>query len=352
MNQKNLYLENGYLNFSQIVDNEYPFSFVIGGRATGKTFGALRYAAEHYQQTGETFIYMRRTKSQADLISTEFFNPFKPVNTEYGWEIEAFSVAKGVNGFYQCARDPDSGKRSPFGGCMGVIAAFSTFSNFRGFDASTVDLVIYDEFQRNAGERSIRDEGFALLNVFETVNRNRELIGRPPVKLICLSNANSISNDVYIDLQLVGPSEQMRKTGKNQWYLPERGIALYDLSDSQISRKKKDTALYRMDAGGRFTDMSLNNEYEDYDTSMIRSEPLKEFRPLVKIGEICIYQHKSDRRYYASFHEAGTFPHFNMTSVEKERFIRKYVYLWEAFLSDRISFESFLVKKIFEQLFV
>ena len=342
MKQKNLYLPSGYLDFEQLVDSEYPFAFCIGGRATGKTFGALAYAADHFKHTGETFIYMRRTKSQSDLISTDFFNPFKPVNNEYGWNIIPAPVAKGVSGFYQDGSGP----------CMGVIAAFSTFSNFRGFDASSVDLVVYDEFQRNSGERSIRDEGFALLNVFETVNRNRELTGKPPVKLVCLSNANSISNDTYIDLELVGPSEQMRKLGKNQWYLPERGIALYDLSDSEISKKKKDTALYRMDQGGRFSEMSLENVYEDYDETMIKSEPLREFRPLVRIGELCIYQHKSDRRYYVTFHESGSCPRYTMTEVEKTRFITRYSYLWEAFLGERITFESFLIKKLFEQLFL
>ena len=342
MKSKNIYLPSGYLDFSQVVDNEYPFSFVIGGRGTGKTFGALKYAVEHFMDTGSTFIYMRLMKSQADIVSTDFFNPFKAVNRETGWNVIPAPVAKGISGFYQDGS----------GACLGVIAAFSTFSNFRGFDASTVDLVIYDEFIKNAGERSIRDEGFALLNVYETVNRNRELSGGDPVKLVCLSNSNSISNDVYVDLELVGASEQQRKLGKNQYYLPERHIALYDLSDSEISQKKKDTALYQMDQGGRYTEMAIGNEYADYDQSGIRSEPLKEYRPLVRIGEICIYQHKSDRRYYATFHEAGNFPRYRTDSVEKERFIRKYVYLWEAYLSERISFESFLIKKLFEQLFV
>ena len=342
MKQKNIYLPNGYLDFGAILDDDYPFSFVIGGRATGKTYGSLKKAKERFEELGRTFIYMRRMKSQADLLSTDFFNPYKKLNSDLGWNVIPAPVAKGISGFYNDGS----------GACMGVIAAFSTFGSFRGFDASTTDLIIYDEFIRNAGERSIRDEGFQLMNVYETVNRNRELEGLPPVKMVCLSNSNSISNDIYVDLELVGIAEQQRKLRKNQFYLPERGIALYDLTDSEISKQKADTALYKMDTGGLYTAMSLNNEYEDYDTSLVKSEPLREFRPLVKIGAVCVYEHKSERRFYVTFHEAGTFPHFSMTSVEKERFVRKYIYLWENYLNERISFESFLIKKIFEQLFM
>lgn len=351
MKQKNLYLASGYLNFESVVDDECPFAFVIGGRGTGKTFGALDYCKRHYDATGRPFIYMRRTKTQAELVATDIFNPFRPLNDAFGWMVEPFPISKGVYGFYETMVD-ENGMKKPVGDYIGIIAALTTFSNFRGFDGSNIDIIVYDEFIKNKGEKSIRDEGFSLLNVFETVNRNREFYGSDSVKLVCLSNSNAIGNDVFLDLQLVAHAEFMQKKGKNQYYDFGRGIAIYDLADSEISKRKKDTALYKMDAGGAFSEMSIGNKYEDYDKGFVHSEPLQEYKPLVKIGEICIYTHKSEPRYYCTFHESGTVEVFKTTAVEKTKFIRKFSFLWDAYLSEQMVFDSFLCKKIFEEIFV
>ena len=346
---KNLYLPNGYWNFKSALDDDCPFAFVIGGRATGKTFGALEGVKDHFDATGRTFIYLRRTKTQADLMATDVFNPFRPINTLRGWNVQPFPVARGVTGFYNAAVEDD--KLKPAGSCMGVIASLSTFSNFRGFDASNLDFVIYDEFIKNRGEKSIRDEGFALLNVYETVNRNRELYGSNAVKMICLSNANTIANDVFLDLNLADKVEHMRKIRKNQYYDLGRGIAIYDLTDSEISKKKKQTALYKMDASGVYSDMALGNQYADYDTSFVQSQPLQEYNPVVIYADLCIYRHKSDRRYYATSHKSGTVPVFKATDVDKSKFIRTYGYLWEAYIDGLIRFDCFSNVKKFESIY-
>ena len=61
---RKLYLKNGYLNVPYILHYNVPFIFVVGGRGTGKTYGALKYVLE----SGTPFIYMRRTQSQADIM--------------------------------------------------------------------------------------------------------------------------------------------------------------------------------------------------------------------------------------------------------------------------------------------
>lgn len=341
MKQINLYLPSGYLDVGSILKLGYPFNFVIGGRGTGKSYGALKAAADYYRGSGSPFLYMRRTKAQADMISNDIFNPFRPINLDHDWNIHTGKIMKGVSGFYD-------GEKESY---CGVIAALSTFSNFRGFDASDVDLCIFDEFIKNKGERSIKDEGFALKNVYETINRNRELQGRKPLQMICLSNSNAIDNDIFIDFEIVQYAELMIKIGKNQWYLPDQGIAIFNLTDSPISQLKSKTALYKADAGGAFTEMSLENKYEDYDTSMVRSVPLREYKPIVQYGELVCYRHKADGSYYGSFHRSGTVPTFSTTDIDQVRFVRKYIYLWQAYLKENISFESFIVKKYFERVF-
>ncbi len=346
MKQKNLYLQDGYLDFDQVIDDRYPFTFIIAGRGTGKTFGALWSSYLYTHKTGKPIIYMRRTSKQADLLTTTVFNPYKSINSVKGINVQPYKIAKGIKGYY------DTINGEPAGSYIAVQAALTTFGNFRGFDGLDFDIIVYDEFIKNLEERSIKDEAFALKNVYETVNRNRELNGQPALKLICLSNSNAIDNDIFVGFEIVSDAETMIKLGKNQFYDDERGIAIYNLTDSPISQSKRKTALYKADAGSSYTDMAIGNKYADYDTTYVRSQPLREYRPIVKYGEMTVYKHKSDLRLYATFHSSGSCPKYDTTSIERERFIKKYAYLWEHYLNTRVYFDSFIVKKYFEKIFV
>lgn len=339
------------MDFTKILDDEYPLALLIGGRGTGKTYGALEEGKQHYDKTKRPFIYMRRTKAKSDLVATDVFNPYRPLNRDKGWSVYPYQVTKGISGFYNTVETEEDGRRA-VGDPIGIIAALSTFSNLRGIDGSNVDVVYLDEFIKEDQEKAIKNESFALLNVYETINRNRELNGEPPLKMVCMSNSNAIDNDIFVGLSLVQYAERMILTGKNQFYLPDRHIALYNLTDSPISAKKANTTLYQADQNGRYSDMALRSKYIDYDPTFVRSEPLIEYKLIAKIGELCLYRHKSEAKYYATFHQSGTAPEFAFTDVDKIRFLRKFDFLWNSYLSGRMSFETFYCKKMFENVFL
>ena len=69
----NLYDRRGYLNIPDILKCKQPFIFVVGGRGTGKTFGALREARRRYRATGARFMLLRRMQSQVDLITKQIY---------------------------------------------------------------------------------------------------------------------------------------------------------------------------------------------------------------------------------------------------------------------------------------
>ena len=58
---------------------DLPFMFLWGGRATGKTYGALLECASWYEKTGDRFIYQRRTDKQLAMCANMNTNPFKPI---------------------------------------------------------------------------------------------------------------------------------------------------------------------------------------------------------------------------------------------------------------------------------
>lgn len=325
------YPETGYVNIGGILCEGYPFNFICGGRGTGKTYDALRTA----RNQGIKFILLRRTQAQADLISKPEFSVFKPLNEDQGWSVIPERVSKYNSAFVE--NDIQ----------IGYTAALSTLSNMRGFDASDIRLIIYDEFIPEKHERPIKNEADALLNAYETINRNRELKGSAPVQLLCLANANDITNPVFESLGLIRIADRMQKKGTERWTDDKRGIQLIMLQRSPISRKKGQTALYNLTEGSGFYRMSLENSF-NVDRQHVRPRPLGEYVPVCMIGELCIYRHKSEARLYCTTHQAGVFSRkFGSSDTDKIYYKRIFVHHWEMYIQNQIDFEDVLSEKLF-----
>ena len=116
------------------------------------------------------------------------------MNSDYGYSYEI------SGGNISTITQKEDGKNI----LKGYAGALSTFSNIRGADFSDVKIIIYDEFIPEKTNRcSIRNEWDALLNLIETVNRNRELEGEESVKIILLSNATNIECDILAQSGLI-----------------------------------------------------------------------------------------------------------------------------------------------------
>ena len=331
-----IYLSSGYLDIAKILSYGVPFNFIVGGRATGKTYGALKYAYESHTR----FILMRRTQAQTDLINKPEFNPYKAINTDLGSDIQVKSISKYNSRIFEPAEDGEQ--------LLGYTCALSTISNMRGFDASDCKLLIYDEFIPERHERPIKGEGAAFLNAYESINRNRELKGEPPLQVLGLANAFNIANPIFMELGLVGRCEKMKNSDQELFIDRERGILLVLLQHSKISAAKADTALYRLSSGS-YSDMALSNDFIYNSTDNIKAQALKEYKLLCTVGEISIYRHKSKREYYVSEHRTGTAPLYKSDEVGIMRYRRKYgIVMAPAYVNNRVLFENILTKSLFE----
>ena len=328
----NLYLPSGYLNIAGILQLGLPFNFIVGGRGTGKTYGALKYAVE----SGRMFMFMRRTQEQCNLINKPQLSPFKDICIDTGWDIRTESISKYNAAFMRGDE------------CIGYTCALSTIANLRGFSAADVTLCIYDEFVKEIHERPIKGEGEALLNAYETMNRNRELKGQKPMQLLCLANAFDIANPIFMTLGLVGIAERMKQKQQEVYINRESGIALFLPMSEKISGAKSKTALYKATTGA-YTEMALSNEFAYNPTDRIKAQNLKEYRPIVTVGEITIYRHKSGRKYYVSEHRTGEPPEFHTDETDLKRFISNYGRrLYKAHMAGHVLFENMLCKSLFE----
>lgn len=333
-----LYTEAGWLDIPKLLNTNLPFLFVVGGRGTGKTYGALKEARQR-SEPDHRFLLLRRTLTQIEIINKPEYSPFKAIDNTEGYHTVSKPVSKYSSAFYE-GEAHDDGTVTAAGLPLGYTAALSTFSNMRSQDMSDVDLIIYDEFIPQAQERPMKDEAGALWNAYETINRNRELAGRSPCQLLCLANANDLGNPIFMDLQLIRRAEKMRQKKVEWWQDPEKGIGMAILQGSPISQQKRETALYRLLNDTEYTRMALDNDFSAEERSRAGAIPLKELAPVVAVGEICVYRIKAGG-FYVSGHKSGSPPVYGSGPKELQRFRMKYGYIWLAYMQRKITFEEY-----------
>ena len=340
---EDLYQANGYLAAAHILGSCPTFTWITGGRGTGKTYGCLKHV--RYDQPAP-FILLRRTQTQVDLMSNPRFSPFRAIDADTGQLTAVRKISKYVTGFYE--GELDGADIKAVGPPVGFAMALSTVHNIRGFSAE-VDYIIYDEFIPEPHERWITDEYTALLNAYETINRNRELQGRPPVKMVCLSNANQLANPYFIGLQVVRQVDQMVRKGITVWEDPDRELMLINLVRSPISEAKEKTALYRLSSGSSYAEMAIGNNYAGESRSRTGTIGLRELKPLVRIGELNLYRRKGCREVYGCTHASGSPQTYQTTDADIARFRARYGWTWELYLDDRIIWQDYLPEILYRK---
>lgn len=343
-----LYLDSGYLNVPGVKSCNVPNIFITGARGTGKTYGELYDLIEK-----ETpFILMRRTMAELEFLGKdESTNPFIPINAALG---TCVGLEKSGKYLYRIVDREynENGEYRVIRRC-GIAVALSTIANIRGFDGSPYEELFFDEFIPERHARPIREEFYAFMNALETVGRNRELQGKPPLRVVCAANSNRLDNPIYLGLNLVRKADAMKRKKQTVCILEKRGICLINLEDSPISQAKRETSLYKMAAGSGFADMALDNKYigEKEYNPLIRRANLKEYTPLAAIGEICVYEHKTRQEYYVCSTVSGSPPSFDMTDTDKERFKRAYWAVWAEYFENCVFFEDRLSELLLTKVF-
>ena len=341
-----IYDDNGYVNIPDILLHEAIFIFIYGGRGTGKTYGSLKeMIVSDYK-----FMYLRRLAAQVDIVKKDDTQPFRVLNRDMHWNIEPYPINKYISAFYDSDTNED-GKVIPVGDAKGYLTSLSTFSNLRGLDLHDIKIMIEDEFIPELNERPIKDEASAVFNAYETVNRNRELYGEDPVKFLFLANSNRIDNPLFMELNLIRIAEKIRKSGNEWYYDKKRRMLLIDLYKSKVSEEKSHTALYDLTRGTEFFNMAIKNTFINEERGRIQTKPIKEYRPVVTIGEITIYKHKSNQEFYVTGFRSGSPKEYGTGEKDRARFRKDYLYLWTAYMKNKIVFEEYIYEIIFDKYF-
>lgn len=271
-----IYAENGYLDIEKI--KKSPFIFLIGARRTGKTYGVSKYLLQNKRR----FMYIRRTTGELEFSMSDRNFAFRNMEAE-GFYLEAKKDGKYNYTIQTVAEEPQ---------IIGSATSLTLVSKMRGFDASGITDIMFDEFIPEKHVARIPHEGDAVLNMYETINGNRELEGQPPVRLWMLANSNNLSSEIIGAFSLRQKIESMQEKG--QEYSEYKNMTIVLSMHSPISDRKRQTALYQAIEDNQYTEMALNNtfSYDDF-SNVTRRYVISEYRPRCRIGSYVILDHKS-----------------------------------------------------------
>lgn len=343
MKKDDLYTKDGWISSTLLLDCPEPFVFAIGGRGIGKTYSILNTLHER----NTPFIYMRRTQTQLDSIAVQTLNPYNQICIDKGCDIICEKISKQTVGFFNRTmndkNEPEK-EQEPF--AIGI--ALSTFSTIRSLSAERFEVLFFDEIIPERHERPIKEEGIALANVIESINRNRELQNHKPIKCIFASNSNFLNSDIIKTFGVLDVIDRMNR--KNDFYYSNGDVAVFRFIDSPISERKKESVLYRTVNNKSFTDMSLNNKFSDADYENVKTRPIKEYNPLCSFDSITVMKHKSKREYYVINGITSKDVYHNLP-LSRKSFCRKYYYLYSAMIDKVVYYQTATAKLILEGAF-
>ena len=339
----NIYTPDGWLDIAHIeevaIRNLINFIIIIGKRQVGKTYGVLK----HMLDNDRRIILTRRVTAELQMLTNNVNSPFEKI---YPGEVQFKRGGKYTSDIVRTTLRDGEEVTTP----IGMACALTTIGNVRGFNGDIYTDWIFDEFIPEEHLYKVRNEGDAFLNAHTTLNGNRELEGRPPIRSWLLANSNNLNSGILSALNIDIEVERMSLTGEEVRLLTDRGIMIILPDSTKIIEARKQGALYRAigNRDSNFKKMAYENEFSYNDRSDVRSCSLRDYNPLITVGGITISLHKNEKLLYVSDRLRAT-PRHTYTDADSQ--IRQlktdYPELRPAFLKNRMIFQNMHVKNIF-----
>lgn len=283
MNIKEENYNDGYYHLKKDLE-DFPKAWcyvVYSKRGPGKTYSGLRYCYNNKDKF--KFAYIKRTNEDIDFICTDSIrsgidpSPFSPLNRDFGINVKAKRIDKGLGGFYECIDNELIGEP------LGYIISLNSIKRIKGFNlADNVDIIIFDEFIPQAGEIVKIKEGEMLLDLYMTISRDRIERGKDPLKLVLFANAEEISTPITNTLEITDIICEMED--RNIYFDSERDILIHHITEDEIPIKESaKVGIYKAMKGTKWFDKSFGGSFSNNDFSNIVNLPLKNYRCMIRL---------------------------------------------------------------------
>lgn len=341
----NIYTQEGWLDIphiAQIADrNNIAFIIIIGKRQVGKTYGVLKFMLD----SDKRFILIRGMKSELEMLERNVNSPFEKIE---GYQ-DKILFQKDSDYTATIKRLDKKEDGTEFLTSIGMGSALSCIGRIRGFNGDIYTDLVYDEFIPESHLLKVRHGDDAFNNMYTTVAGNRELEGRPPLRVWLLANTNKLDSDILEALHITDIVERMSLRDEESRMLKDRGIMIL-LPDSQkIIEKRKTGALYRAIGGdSKFSRMAYGNEFSYDDYTDVATRPLQEYNPIIKLDEVIIHIHKNNKTLYATgLYKAKCRHEYDSSDYSKMKILRDFPELKSAYMRGRFTFQSMTIKNSF-----
>ena len=351
---------------------------IVGARNRGKTYSMLKYAYERNEQiiflkrqVGDIKLLCLNAKNKKkrlkdsedeDLeyedIEDDDFSPYKDLNDDLGINVQPkmLDAEQGIATFYDRDSNWKAKKR------CGVALAVKSIAKYKGFGGMRKCLyLVFDEFIPAPWERGITKlEGESVTDLYSTISRDREQRGKEPLLMVCLANANDLSNQMFNTLEItddvvdmINHHEEIRKIGTKL-------VVLVDDSKLKVAEDEKETLIYQDMKDTMWGRVTFNNEFARNDISCIGFTSIKKMqcRCSVIYKNETWYIYQKEDKYYVCNSRSNKVPieyDLNFESTRKPFYLKECVALIAAYHRGDILFSKFRMydviihfKKFFE----
>ena len=338
---------DGYYHIGKDIE-DFPDAVIFitwSRRGPGKTYSALRYPYHKFKT-----LYLKRTNKDVKTIckyagDLDFDpSPWAPLNRDFDLNVKPRLIKDGLGAFYDS--DPEG---KPVGPVINYVASLNAIKTIKGMDMSEAEWIIFDEFIPQAGEVVKKAEGDMILDLYETVNRDRRKRGRPGLKLILFANAEEISTHITNALEVVDTMAEMQATGQNIYYDEKRGILFHHITNKDLPMQEIELHdMYRVMQGTVWADKSFGGQFATNDFSAVKQKSLKHMRCMYHLkyrrkNNAYIWLSNKDGSYYMTTQSGNYIQSYDLDreNQQKKFYFDHLLQLRDACINDRMLFEKY-----------
>ena len=314
-------------------------------RGPGKTYSILWLA--YYSNF--PIIYMKRTDKDVSRILKEekIINldpsPYAPLKKQKGLRVGGVEIDDGFGAFYELDEEGQ-----PTGRLLCYVLSFNKVLTYKGNDFSDVELLCFDEFIPQIGERIKKSEGELLLDLYQTVSRDRLKKGRNPLKLILFANSEQISVPVTQELEIIDYMADLDASGASHLYIEDRDILLHHITDEEVPVQEcEKVGIWKGMQGTAWFDKSFGGRFVHNDFSNVIPKSIKRSKPILEVQYkthfYYIYFNEEKASYYMTCTPAKAREKVNLNREnEQKKFYYDYLIdLHDACINERFKFEKY-----------
>ena len=273
-----------FLNLDRIMSYNASWTFILGGRGIGKTYGILKKFIKDFKRNGTQFVYLRRYKEEVKMCRTKIFDAIK---TDEEFKNDKFDI-KG-NEFY--LNDEH----------MGRIIALSSSEYQKSVPMPDVGNVLFDEFLKDKGfTRYIPNEVEKMGELWSTIGREKKRYPRVYFVANKITSVNPYFT--YFNLQLDNDQEYT--------YYRQRKILICQPRCEQFEQHMKETDFGILFKGTNYYEYAIENKaLRDNKAFIEKLTNLKGYIPMMYFNynnqRITVWFNVDKQMFYVNNKEVG-----------------------------------------------